>query len=244
MGELQDHAKEHNQLVISYRMLQRLLGILGLALPLSLIAFSWVEGRPIEASISDFYYTKMGGVLVGTLCAVGIFLICYNGYPEERRRLWSDRTISLLAGVFAIGVALFPVHRPGLIPPPGGTADPEAGDVAVVFYGFVNHPNTLHYGSAAAFFACIAIFTLVFFPRGEEGMTLRRLVYYACGGTMVLAILRMALLGVSGGDAPGGHALFIWETVAILAFSVAWLAKGKIDAPITLGLKRFRSQAV
>lgn len=243
MGELQDHAKEHNQLVISYRMLQRLLGLLGLALPLSLLAFSWIEGRPVEASISDFYYTKMGGVLVGTLSAVGIFLICYNGYPEERRSLWSDRTISLLAGIFAIGVALFPVHRDGLVPPPGGTSDPTAGDTAVVFYGFVSHPNTWHYGSAAAFFTCIAIFTLVFFPRGETGMTPRRLVYYACGGAMVLALLRMAYFGLSGGDQAGGHVLFIWETVAVLAFSVAWLAKGKIDAPITEGLQRIRSQA-
>lgn len=90
MGERQDRAKAANGLIISYRALQRLLGGLGLALPLSLLLFTWYEARPLEASISDFYYTKMGGYLVGTLCSVGVFLICYKGYPEdiETPNLW------------------------------------------------------------------------------------------------------------------------------------------------------------
>ncbi len=239
-------AKERNQLVISYRMLQRLLGLLGLALPLSLLVFTWAEGRALEASISDFYYTKMGGVLVGTLCAVGVFLFCYNGFPEDRaaptlwQRLFTDRTFATLAGVFAIGVALFPVHRPGLIPP-SSLADPIAGDTLTVFYGAVSHPNAAHYLSAALFFLCIFIFSAVFFPRGEQGMTKRKLVYYLCAATMAVAIARMVPYAITrDATAYGPHFLFIWESIAILAFSIAWLAKGKIDEPVASALKRWR----
>lgn len=238
MGERQDRAKSTNELVISYRLLQRLLGVLGLALPLALLLFSWYEGRPIEASISDFYYTKMGGYLTGTLCAVGVFLFCYNGFPEDKPQILTDRSFATAAGCFAIGVALFPVHRAGLIPP-ARFDDPVPGDAVTVFYGAVSHPDAFHYGSAALFFLCIFIFSTVFFPRGEVGMTRRRLLYYLCGAVMFLAIARMAPYALARDTAAyGPHFLFIWESVAIVAFSVSWLAKGKIDEPITQGLTR------
>jgi hypothetical protein len=250
MGIRQERAKAANELIISYRILQRLLGLLGLALPPALLLFTWYDGHPLEASISDFYYTKMGGYLVGTLCAVGIFLFCYNGYPEDApqfslwRRLWTDRTFAAAAGVFAIGVALFPVHRDGIIPP-ATLSDPVAGDTAMVFFGAVAHPDTFHYGSAALFFLCIFIFTTFFFPKGEVGWTLRKIIYYLCGGAMAFAILRMVPYGlaISADKASidarfGSHFLFIWESVAVFAFSIAWLAKGKIDEPITANLRR------
>ncbi len=243
MGERQDRAKSTNALVISYRTLQRLLGFLGLALPVALLVFSWAEGRPLEASISDFYYTKMGGYLGGTLCAVGVFLYCYNGFPEDRPRLFSDRTFATMAGVCAIGVALFPVHRKGLIPPPGFD-DPVPGDAVTVFYGAVRHPDAFHYLSAALFFLCIFIFATVFFPKGEVGLTKRRLIYYLCGATMALSIARMAPYAFAPSRAGyGPHFLFIWESVAIVAFSVAWLAKGKIDLPLNDGLTRLMRKA-
>lgn len=243
MPSRDDRAKSTNQLVISYRMLQRLMGVMGLALPLSLLLFTWVEGRPLEASISDFYYTKMGGVLIGILCSVGTFLFCYNGFPEGGARLWSDRTFATAAGVFAVGVALFPVHRDGLIPP-ASFADPIAGDTATVFFSAVRHPDAFHYIAAGLFFLCIFIFTTFFFPKGEVGMTKRKIIYYLCGAVMAAAILRMLPYALASGDGAaitarfGPHFLFIWESVAVLAFSVAWLAKGKIDQPINDGLDK------
>jgi hypothetical protein len=249
MGQLQDHAKQTNQLVISYRNLQRMLGILGLALPISLLIFTLVEGRELEASISDFYYTKMGGVLVGTLCAVGVFLFCYNGYPEDHpnptlwQRFFTDRTFATAAGVFAIGVALFPVHREGLIPPTQ-FIDLTAGDTQSVYFSAIRHPDAFHYGSAALFFVCIFIFSAVFFPRGEKTMTKRKIIYYLCAAAMLLSIAVMGVYWIAKDSLTfGKHFLFIWESVAVVAFSVAWLAKGKSEEPIVKGMNRLKVKA-
>ena len=52
-------------------------------------------------SISGSYYTQMRGVFVGSLCAIGVFLIAYR-YDK-----WDD-IWSTVAGGLAIVVALFP----------------------------------------------------------------------------------------------------------------------------------------
>ena len=245
-----DDAKTMNRLVISYRLLQRLLGLLGLALPLALLAFSLWMGQPPEPSISHFYYTQMGGFLVGTLSAVGVFLLCYNGYPDERvnpgplRRLWADRTFSLLAGIGAIGVAMFPVKTANLSPPLV-LLDPTSQDATPVYFGFMNAGDRLHYLSAALFFVCITILVLFFFPRGEQRRTKRKITYYLCGLTMLgaLGVMFVALRPASG-EADRGSLLFIYESIAVLAFALAWLAKGKADEGISAGLAEVRRRAL
>lgn len=245
-----EDAKTMNRLVISYRLLQRLLGLLGLALPLALLAFSLWMRQPPAPSISHFYYTQMGGFLVGTLSAVGVFLLCYNGYPDERvnpgplRRLWADRTFSLLAGIGAIGVAMFPVKTANLSPPMV-LLDPASQSATPVYFGFMNAGDRLHYLSAALFFVCITILVLFFFPRGEQRRTWRKITYYLCGFTMLgaLAVMFVAMrLAVSAAD--GGSLLFVFESVAVLAFALAWLAKGKTDEPIRAGLASMRRRAL
>ncbi|MGQ0610889.1 MAG: hypothetical protein ACT4N9_07280 [Paracoccaceae bacterium] len=247
---MSDDAKTMNRLVISYRLLQRLLGLLGLALPLALMAFSLWTRRPPEPSISHFYYTQMGGFLVGTLSAVGVFLLCYNGYPDERvnpgplRRLWADRTISLLAGIGAIGVAMFPVKTPNLSPPMV-ILDPASRQTTPVYFGFMNAGENLHYLSAVLFFVCITILVLFFFPRGEQRLTWRKITYYLCGVTMLgtLAVM-FVTLRLAGDEADRGSLLFVYESIAILAFALAWLAKGKTDVGIGAGLAKMKERAL
>ena len=90
-------------LVISYLGLRKVVGIIGLALPFAL-AFGriFLQGHGIEGSISCYYYTVMRNVLVGSLCAIGVFLMSCQGYDRK------DEIAGYLASVFAIGVALFP----------------------------------------------------------------------------------------------------------------------------------------
>ena len=70
-------AKEKNQLVLSFLTVRRALGLLGLALPLLLIGFGVLFSDGIERSVSAFYYTGMGDIFVGILCAIGVFLFSY-----------------------------------------------------------------------------------------------------------------------------------------------------------------------
>src|SRR5260370_42614151 len=60
--------------------------------------------------MSGYYYTHMRNVFVGALCALGIFLIAYDGYDED------DRLVTNAAGICAIGAAFCPT-KPPVCPP-------------------------------------------------------------------------------------------------------------------------------
>jgi hypothetical protein len=86
-----------DDVVTSYRDLRRGIGILGLSLPFALV----IGHEGLAPSISAYYYTDMRNWLVGTLWAIGFFLIFYRyGRP--------DTLLSSIAGILAILVALLP----------------------------------------------------------------------------------------------------------------------------------------
>ena len=233
-----DAQKAENGLIMSYQALQQLLGWLGMALPVLLLAYAVFAVTGLEPSISDFYYTAMGDVLVGILCAIGVFLLCYRGYQPLPGQWLSDRHVSLVAGFAALGVALFPVRRTGQ--PSCNLYEPTC-----VTFGWSAHPDWFHYGPAAVFFICLALFCIILFTRGDctaAGRiiwTRRNIFYVACGGVIVLSIL--AMLPYMMGNAQtrdllaGYHYLFWWETAGIVAFALSWLRKGKaMDTVVTV----------
>ena len=226
---LHEHQKDSNDLVLSFQALRQFLGTLGFVLPVALLAYVHATGRGIEDSISDFYYTPMGDFLVGVLSAIGVFLLCYKGFKPMPGEWITDRRVATLAGIGALGVALFPVKREGQ--PPCNWLAPDC-----ITYGSSIHPNTLHYGSAALFFLCLALFCLVLFTRGDRDdagrmiWTPRNRFYTACGLVILAAILALAGYKLLPGLQPRLDAVnyvFWWETVGILAFAASWLVKGK-----------------
>ena len=82
----------NHTLVISYLTLRKAVGILGIALPFLLAFGGMLLDRKygVHSSISGYYYTGMRNVLVGTLCAIGTFMMSYRGY-ERRDDLAGDR---------------------------------------------------------------------------------------------------------------------------------------------------------
>src|SRR5712692_9812690 len=95
--------RDPSSLVIGYLTLRKAIGLLGTSLPfvLSLGAFL-LFNTGIQASMSSYYHTGRRDVFVGTLCAIGIFMLSYRGYERQ------DDVADDLACVFAVGVALFP----------------------------------------------------------------------------------------------------------------------------------------
>ena len=62
--------ENNNTLVVNYLTLRTFLGYLAIFLPIILFLGAWIiSGDKLQASISDYYYTEMGGVLVGSLFA-------------------------------------------------------------------------------------------------------------------------------------------------------------------------------
>jgi cytochrome c biogenesis factor len=123
--------------------LRKAIGFIGLLLPVVLalvkIALVFVSvccDQPgIETSISAYYYTRLGNVFVGSLCAIGIFLMSYRGF--DRR----DEIAGKIAGTLAICVAMFPTSPRDI---PAKTA-------------------AVHLTSAALLFLTLAYFSIVLF---------------------------------------------------------------------------------
>jgi hypothetical protein len=194
--------------LLSYRSLRRAIGIIGIALPLVLaIGVAVSQGRGIQETISAYYYTDMRNVFVGSLCAIGVFLMTYRGY--DRRDLRAGR----FACVCAIGVAFFPTTPPG--------AD-------------LTWTGALHLTCATLLFLTLAYFCWFLFTETDPNKTptpqklQRNTVYRACAILIVVCIALVAVVKLSplGTSLASLSPAFWLESAAIIAFGVSWLIKG------------------
>src|SRR5438132_6135254 len=127
-----------NFLVISYFSLRKAVGIIGLLLPFVVAVGKIIlDGGGLQTSISAYYYTVMGNVLVGSLWAIGVFLFSYRGYDRK------DEIAGKIASVAAIAVALFPTNP----------KDALTGSWV----------GRIHFTSAVILFLTLAFFSLVLF---------------------------------------------------------------------------------
>lgn len=219
--------------IIGYNSVRRALGLIGIGLPILLLIYALLISGDMQPSISDFYHTAMGDVLVGALCAIGVFLISYRGYPRDGK-LFGDNWVSSLAGCSAIGVALFPARY---------TLGDTCPTLPCHITGFTFHPGWLHLSIATVFFACLAVFCFVLFPKGKRDEISRNrkkaedVTYKTCGVLLVGAIIAIAgyelIRNTQAGQALTRVNFVFWvETVGIIAFAVSWLTKGKTIAGV------------
>jgi hypothetical protein len=203
-------------LVHSYRFLRWAIGGIGMALPLVLIVGKYALDRgPLLSSISGYYYSDMRGVFVGSMCAIGVFLLSYHGYAR------GDDVAGTIAGAAAIVLALFPTT-------PAGHFDGRNQIIGAV-----------HAISAGTFFALLAAFCLYFFPRnkeqektGEDQKDWRNRAYILCGSIIVACLVLALISGLAIHNSIGSlHPLLVLESVAIFAFGAAWFVRGQTVSP-------------
>lgn len=199
---------DSDDMVISYRVLRRVVGIIGIALPIVLfVVESLLKGRVhLLDSISSYYWAeRTGDVLVGSLCAMGMFFLSYRG-----RRY--DNLAGNLACAFAVGVALFPTSEPG---------KPR------------NLTNYIHYASAAGMFLTLAYFCFFSFTYQDPNTKptkmkpVRNKIYIGCGAVILLCIAAIGLIGIAWPGDASSSAVFWLEAAAIWAFGWSWFIKGK-----------------
>ena len=191
-----------NTLVHSYLFLRRAIGLIGLALPFVLVlGKQLVQGGDLIGSLSGYYYTDLRDVLVGAMCAVGVFLLAYYGHDQV------DNIASTVAGLGAIGLALFPTTP---------DHDVTAWD---------RTSGVLHLAFAAVFFLSLAYFCLRLFPHDGEQPPGTGIVYRVCGVVILACLVLIALVKYLG-LVPGLHPALWLEAVAVEAFGVAWGVKG------------------
>ena len=189
--------------VTAYRTLRRIVGALGIALPLVLAfwGFAVCANHRLQPSISDYYYCRTRDALVGILFTIGWFLYAYPGYERK------DNFAGNLAGACALGVALFPDQGPGLEP-------------------------TIHFSSATVLFLMLAYFSLFLFTKTSGSPTPQKVkrnrVYKTCGVVMLGCIAALATYHVMPKDAAidALRPVFWLEALALWAFGISWGVKG------------------
>lgn len=213
---------------LSHRTHRRLIGILGLLLPVLLYVFAGVrptDGLPrwgLLTSVSAYYHTGAIGIFVGVLFALSLFLFTYPGY----KGVMADRLVGWLGGTAALGVALFPT------PAPDGLSEPTWWSQGM---------GVVHYVSAVLLFVAFILFAMWLFRkssvpgRRDRPLEKRRRddVCLMCGLVMIVCVLWAASSLIT--DAP----IFWPEAIALVAFAISWLVKGEAYQPVLRAVRRF-----
>lgn len=199
-------------LAFSYLELRKIVGLLGIALPFILaLGALLLFDKGIGSSISSYYHTGMGDVLVGTACVIGVFMFVYKGHER------SDDLVGDFACFFAVGLALFPNN-------------PDDAPALLV-------SEYIHLACALGFFVTLIIFSLFLFTKTDPNKTpskekLRRnKVYRACGYIMLICILLVAIYKILPESTVSSlkeyKPVFWLESIAVIAFGISWLTKGE-----------------
>ena len=215
MNEIDKLMAHAEPMVLSYLLIRRAIGALGLLLPLALGPIGYfVFGIDIQENMSSYYHTPLRDVFVGTLCVIGVFLICYRGYD------WVENWSANAGGVAALGVALFPL---------------DAHSNPLFQKSLIGYLHTL---SGGVFFLTLAIYSLYHFPRNsriekEPHLRERSFIFRISGAVILLCMTAMAaylfLPSPSLKETLNRFNLLFWlEWIAVWAFASAWLAKGRV----------------
>lgn len=210
---------------LSYLMLRSLLGIIALLLPILLYVFN---GNQLKSSISHFYYSSSSVLFIGSLFAFGLFLISYRGREKESRI--SDNTITNIAGVLAIIVAIIPTafcHSPEcslqIASKLGECCDGESLTTQWIHNN--QTMNTIHLVSAGLFMINMGIMSFFRFTKNPKSQTY--LWFYRTCGLLIWASILIMMIGIFFNLNVFDHFIFTFETIALMVFGISWLVKGK-----------------
>ena len=220
-----------SEMLVSYLRVRKLLGVLGMMLPVILIVGGLLVER-IEPSISDFCYTLYRDVFVGTLFAIGAFLVAYEGHTPADGEWFDDDLIANVAGVAAFGLALFPND---------GRLQPE---IEVTVTQFIGAPMSAgaHYFFAFLFFVSLGLMNLLKFSKTENRRD--RASYVTCGW-VIFAMIGAIAVAKQFEDGPESfvkaqNVVFWAEAIGIWAFGISWGVKGDADLTKVRNVIRFR----
>ena len=219
-----------NRLLVSYFTLRKLIGWMAILVPFILALLNWILFRGgLGSSVSSYYHTNVGRVFVGTLCSIGVFLLAYQGYKRldtDKIYQFLDNIVANLAGVFTIGVALFP----------SAPMEPSKNDEIIAI---------AHVAFSALVLASLAYFAFFLFtkthpanvnrPFMDENQRIahlrkkkqRNLAYRISGIVMFPCIALMGVNTLLGNALQAIRPVFWMEALAVATFGFSWLVKGQ-----------------
>ena len=239
---------KNNDLIISYLTLRKIIGWLGMLLPFILLVGNFTINRlnilnnaffinidcskPYQAdgffkfSISHYYYSTVGELFTGVLIAVALFMFSYKGHVLRKgEKGLSDKALTSLAGLFALGVVVFPASSNSCI-----------NDNMRTFLSSLN-TGYIHFTMATLFFTSLSVLCMVNFRRTADRVSFGKgkqdNMYLFCGIGMLVCLVLIFIYSM------WGQAKFAWldklnpvfclEAIALILFGISWLLKGQID---------------
>jgi hypothetical protein len=209
-------ASQNDAYIISYLDFRRCVGWVAVLLPFVVWIGGWYfENIPWQNSVSQYYYTSMRDVLVGSLCAVGVFLLFFRGVSKQ------DVILAITVGAAVICIALAPMD------PTYAPAIQQRFPAFNAAVCYVNRgPLKFHDPVSAVFFALISYMVIFRFPLTKEQFITpqkqrRNKIYAVCGVVMIVGVVLVAIL------LRRGISIFWPETFTIFAFGIAWLTKAQ-----------------
>ena len=196
------------------KLLRNTLGVLGLLLPVLCLIFNLIFGREFNqtyalTSISAAHYSTSYLLFEGILFGMGLFFIIYRGYDKI------DRAVSLIIGLSAIFLALFPCAREG----------------ATRNFLMVSKEisDRIHFIMSLTFFGFLIYMTGWRFSKKGKEITKqkkqRNILYLTCAFIMIASLI----IGYAGKNIFNWtYSLYVGETATFWAFGIAWLTKGGV----------------
>jgi len=196
-------ASGRDDVIVSYLTLRKVVGALGMALPVVVAVWGLALGSPLLPSISDYYGLQTRDAFVGILFTVACFMFTYHG-PNRK-----DNIAGNWACLFALGVALFP-------------------DSGTKLEQTVHYASAAALFLVLAYFS-LCLFTLSG-PEQTAAKRRRNQVYRVCGVAMLACIGLIAVykLLLAGTPIDRLKPVFWLEAAALWAFGISWAVKGEV----------------
>ena len=216
----------------SAKTLSRIIGVLGMLLPILLWLFLWVVGNhpKVLPSISHYYFTRSNVIFIMVVSLIAIFLLVY-------KKSKGGFLLSTLAAIGAFLLLLFPTNA--LV----DKCCDVCNSVSIAHIDDSVFRNTFHYISAAIFLGSLATMSLFVFTKDNRKKLLyepesctptkvkhQNIVYRVCGIIMILALLVIVWGSYIPAFKPiyeANNLTFWMETIAVEAFGFSWLVKGE-----------------
>ncbi|HET6992137.1 MAG TPA: hypothetical protein VFJ43_12465 [Bacteroidia bacterium] len=221
--------KEIKEVALSFNSLRQTIGWLGLFLPLGLYVGNalFSDCSCLQDSISHYYYTRMGVLLVAVLVILGVVLIYYPAYKKETKL---DGVLTTISGIAALCVAFFPTFA-------------NSNDSCALFdLPHIEARNIFHFTSAAtmllifSWLSCF-VFTLSKVDKkseewkapGNKWKRYRNVLYIVCGIITFLSVVSIGVitfLEARNLIIISSKYTFWFEVAALVPFGIGWLIKG------------------
>lgn len=192
--------------MINTTRLRCIIGWLGMSLAWVVLVLSLVNGDGFPPSISATYFRDpcITPFMI-TLGSAGLLLVTYRGYDK------ADDVLNTLAGIFGLGVCLFPCAA-------------ELGNIGT-FQLPAATSDVIHTISAILFFGILAYNSLFQFTKGSDNPTVnkkkRNVIFRVCGVGMIVSFILLPIFTVLAVP----YAVWTVEMIALTFFGISWLTK-------------------